>query len=219
MARLDWTYSPLDCADERRDDRNIRAQSRFKDPGKDPNERHQAHRRRHPVLCVAGRGIPFVEGLIQREKGDVVIDYRKGPENVLRELRQALRGQELEYVFDAISEKGSQDNYWPAMDPEKGKVTFVLGGHREDIPLGIEQSTTMAESLWKELTPLGERDRLGMGVGERLWLCLLEIDWELVAGEEVENSSFRGRRWRTLRFGGCFEEAQRRKIERDEVRY
>jgi NADPH2:quinone reductase len=123
----------------------------------------------HPVLCVAGRGIPFVEGLIDREKGDVVIDYRNGPENVLRELRQALGGRELEYVFDAISEKGSQDNYWPAMHPKNGKVTFVLGGHREDIPPGIEQSTTMAGSLWKELTPLGERDRLGMGVGGRVF--------------------------------------------------
>jgi len=121
----------------------------------------------HPVLCVAGRGIPFVEGLIQREKGDVVIDYRTGPENVLRELRKALGGQELEYVFDAISEKGSQDNYWPAMDPEHGKVTFVLGRHRDDIPPGIERSTTMAGSLWKELTPQRERNRLGMGVGGR----------------------------------------------------
>ena len=121
----------------------------------------------HPVLYVAGRGIPFVEGLIEREKGDVVIDYRKGPENVLRELRKALGRQELEFVFDAISEKGSQDNYWPAMDPENGKVTFVLGGHRRDIPEGIEQSTTMAGSLWKELIPLGERDRLGMGVRGR----------------------------------------------------
>jgi NADPH:quinone reductase len=119
----------------------------------------------HPVLCVAGRGIPFVEGLIDRQRGDVVIDYRNGPENVLREIKQALGPRELEFVFDAISEKGSQNNYWPAMDLEHGKVTFLLGGHRADIPPGIEQSTTMAGSLWKELTPLGERDKLGMGVG------------------------------------------------------
>jgi NADPH2:quinone reductase len=121
----------------------------------------------HPVLCIAGRGIPFVEGLINRQKGDVVIDYRSGPENVLREIKQALGTRELEFVFDAVSEKGSQNNYWPAMDPEHGKVTFVLGGHREDIPPGIEQSTTMAGSLWKELKPLGENDKLGMGVGGR----------------------------------------------------
>jgi hypothetical protein len=121
----------------------------------------------HPVLCVAGRGIPFVEGLIQREKGDAVIDYRTGPDNVLREVRKALWRQELEYVFDAITEKGSQDNYWPAMVPEHGKVTFVLRRHRDDIPPGIEQITTMAGSLWKELTPQGEGDRLGMGIGGR----------------------------------------------------
>jgi NADPH:quinone reductase len=119
----------------------------------------------HPVLCVVDRGILFVEGLIDRAKGDVVIDYRNGPENVLRNLRQVLSGRELAYVFDAISERGSHENYWPVMDPEKGKVTFVLGGHREDIPPGIEQSTTMARSLWKESTPFGERDHLGMGAG------------------------------------------------------
>jgi NADPH2:quinone reductase len=120
----------------------------------------------HPLICVAGRGISFVERLIDRERGDVV-DYRNGPESVLREVREVLGGRKLEFVFDAISEKGSQDNYCPAVDPDHGKVTFVLGGHREDIPPGIEQSTTMAGSLWKELTPLGERDRLGMGVAGR----------------------------------------------------
>ncbi|KAE9370700.1 GroES-like protein [Stipitochalara longipes BDJ] len=120
-----------------------------------------------PLLVYGAASAVGSEALIDRDKGDVMIDYRKGPENVLRKLRQALAGQELEYVFDSISEKGSQDNYWPAMDPENGKVTFVLGGHREDIPQGIEQSTTMAGSLWKELTPVGERDRLGMGVGGR----------------------------------------------------
>jgi NADPH2:quinone reductase len=92
----------------------------------------------HLVICVAGRGMAFVEGLIDRERGGVVIYYRKGVESVLRGVREALGGKELEFVFDAISEKGSHDNYWPAMDPDHGKVTFVLGGHREDIPAGIE---------------------------------------------------------------------------------
>jgi hypothetical protein len=37
------------------------------------------------------------------------------------------------------------------MNSDPGKVTFVLGGYREVIPPGIEQSTTMAGGLWKEL--------------------------------------------------------------------
>ncbi|KAF4636979.1 hypothetical protein G7Y89_g1118 [Cudoniella acicularis] len=117
------------------------------------------------VICVAGGGIPLVETLIEKEKGDVVIDYRQGPEKVVSEIRRVLGGRKLLFAFDAISEKGSHDNYWPALDQEGGRLTWVLGGHRDDIPEGIEQSTTMAGSMWKELTPLGKRDRLGMGAG------------------------------------------------------
>lgn len=41
----------------------------------------------------------------------------------------------------------------------------MLGGHKDDITEGIEQSTTMAGTFWKELQPLSEKDRLGMGIG------------------------------------------------------
>ena len=119
----------------------------------------------HPLICVAGNGIAFVETLINKDKGDVLIDYRGGPEAVVEEIQKFLNGKKLEYVFDAISEKQSHHNFARLLDPNTGKVSFVLGGHREDIPDGIEQTTTMAGSLWKELTPLGERDRLGMGAG------------------------------------------------------
>ncbi|CZR64152.1 related to NADPH:quinone reductase and related Zn-dependent oxidoreductases [Phialocephala subalpina] len=119
----------------------------------------------HPLICVVGRGGAFVESLIDRSKGDVSIDYRQGPEKVVEEVKKVLGGRKLEFVFDGISEKASHENYWRAMDLETGRVTFVLGGHREDIPEGIEQSTTMVGSLWKELQPLGKKDRLGMGVG------------------------------------------------------
>lgn len=119
----------------------------------------------HPLICVAGGGLNFVETLIDREKGDVTIDYRGGAEEVVSEIERVLEGRKLEYAFDAISENGSHLYFLPAMDKQSGNVTFVLGGHRDDIPEGIEQSTTMAGSLWKTLTPRGEKDKLGMGAG------------------------------------------------------
>lgn len=121
----------------------------------------------HPVICVAGRGMPFVETLIDKSQGDVVIDYRGGPEKVTNDMEKVLGAKKLEYAFDAISEQGSHNNFLSLMDEEKGRVTFVLGGHRDDIPEGIEQTTTMAGSLWKELAATGEKDRLGMGMGGR----------------------------------------------------
>lgn len=121
----------------------------------------------HPLICVAGNGIPFVETLIDRSKGDVIIDHRRGSDAVVEGIRKALNRRKLEYAFDAISENQSHHNFVKLLDSNTGKVSFVLGGHREDIPDGIQQSTTMAGSLWKELRPLGKRDRLGMGTGGR----------------------------------------------------
>ncbi|EAU38810.1 conserved hypothetical protein [Aspergillus terreus NIH2624] len=44
----------------------------------------------HPIIAVAGRGIPFVEGLLDRSKGDSVIDYRQGDDAVISGIRAAL---------------------------------------------------------------------------------------------------------------------------------
>lgn len=45
---------------------------------------------------------------------------------------------------------------------------WFMGRDREDIPPGIQQSTTMAGGLWKEgVAPFGKRDQLGMDVGGR----------------------------------------------------
>jgi NADPH2:quinone reductase len=35
----------------------------------------------HPLICVSGDGIPFVETLIDKSKGSVTIDYRGGPKS------------------------------------------------------------------------------------------------------------------------------------------
>ena len=78
-----------------------------------------------------------------------------GLETVVEEVRKVLNGRKLGYIFDAISEKQSHHNFAKLLDPWAGKVSFVLIGHREDIPDGIEHSTIMAGSLWKELAPLG----------------------------------------------------------------
>ncbi|KFZ11404.1 hypothetical protein V501_04784 [Pseudogymnoascus sp. VKM F-4519 (FW-2642)] len=119
----------------------------------------------HPLICVAGHGIAFVETLIDSSRGDVIVDYRNGPDEVSKQIEKALGGRKLKFVFDAISEKQSHHNFAKLLDPATAKVTFVLGGHRDDILDGVQQSTTMVGSLWKVLNPIGERDRLGMRSG------------------------------------------------------
>ena len=49
----------------------------------------------HPIITVAGRGIPFVEGMIDRSKGDTIVDYRDGDEAVVEGIKKALGGKKL----------------------------------------------------------------------------------------------------------------------------
>ncbi|ETI25926.1 hypothetical protein G647_02703 [Cladophialophora carrionii CBS 160.54] len=102
----------------------------------------------HPIIAVAGRGIPFVQGLLDKSKGDVVVDYRKGDEHVVEALRAAVpAGQKLMYAFDAVSEKGSYQNVCKVLDP-RGHISLVLPGKKyEAIPDSINQTLTTVGSV------------------------------------------------------------------------
>ena len=101
-----------------------------------------------PIVAVAGRGIPFAQSLLGKD--DTIVDYRKGDESVVSEIKAALKGQSLKYTFDAISEKGSFVNASKVM--EGGKITLVLPGKDySDIPSSIERSITyVGESYVKQ---------------------------------------------------------------------
>jgi hypothetical protein len=90
----------------------------------------------HPIICVAGRGTAYVESLIDRSKGDTIIDYRKGNQEVVIGLQRALGSNEkLGYAFDAVSDKGSYQNLLKVMDLSNGKIALVLARkHYEGIP-------------------------------------------------------------------------------------
>ncbi|KAL4963501.1 zinc-binding alcohol dehydrogenase family protein [Aspergillus stella-maris] len=81
----------------------------------------------HPVITVAGRGAPFVEKLIDRSKGDTIIDYRKGDEAVVSGIKEALKGAELFHSYDCVSEGSSFVNLGKILAP-KGKLVTVLPG-------------------------------------------------------------------------------------------
>lgn len=110
----------------------------------------------HPIICVAGRGTGFVETLIDRSKGDTVIDYRHGNEEVVRGLRDALGGDcgKLLYAFDAVSDKGSYQNLMEVMDLKKGKISLVLARKRyEGIPSGFAKFFTQVGKVHSDRYP------------------------------------------------------------------
>ncbi|KAF2224696.1 chaperonin 10-like protein [Elsinoe ampelina] len=103
----------------------------------------------HPIIAVAGRGIPFVESLIDKSKGDIVVDYRNGDDAVVQGIKDALKGQKLEYAFDAVSENGSFINIGKVLEP-KGKLTLVLPGDHSGVPESIEKTFTTVGSVHQD---------------------------------------------------------------------
>ena len=97
----------------------------------------------HPIICVAGRSTAHVESLIDRSKGDTIIDYREGDEAVVKAFKeQAAKHGKISYAFDAVSDHGSYINIGKVLEGP-GKITFVLPGKEyEGIPEDIEKTTT-----------------------------------------------------------------------------
>ncbi|KAL2114043.1 hypothetical protein VUR80DRAFT_1046 [Thermomyces stellatus] len=122
----------------------------------------------HPIYAVAGRGKDFVEGLIDRSKGDVLIDYREGDEAVVQNLKKALGGKKLRHAFDAVSEKGSTENIVKVLESD-GRLTTVLSVQkREILPETVEHTFTHVgdahgslkemAAAWFRLFSLGLKD-------------------------------------------------------------
>ncbi|EON67367.1 hypothetical protein W97_06620 [Coniosporium apollinis CBS 100218] len=109
----------------------------------------------HPIIAVAGGGAAHVEKLIDRSKGDTIVDYRNGADAVVEGIKKALNGQELFHCYDAISEKGSFQTMSKIL-AKGGKITLVLPGRDySDIPDYIEHSTTSVGSVHKESPDFG----------------------------------------------------------------
>lgn len=119
----------------------------------------------HPLICIAGRGIQHVESLISKDKGDVILDYRVGNEELQANLKSELSkyGGKAEYAFDTVAENGTHTNIASVLDHEKGKVTFVLPQDYSSISSHIYAPLTMVGSVHSKdepetKTPVWNRD-------------------------------------------------------------
>lgn len=101
----------------------------------------------HPLIVVASKGSAFVETLIDRSKGDIIIDYREGDDAVRSKIRAAAGSRPIHHAYDAISEKGSYQNIAPPMTAP-GKITTVLPLKEGDsLPEGIANERTMVGTV------------------------------------------------------------------------
>jgi NADPH2:quinone reductase len=121
----------------------------------------------HPIIAVAGRGQPFVEKLIDRSKGDTIVDYRNGDDAVVSGIKDALKkagASEVKYAFDAVSEKGSYQNICQVLAKQGSKITLVLPGREyKEIPENIEQSITSVGAV--HMGPGEKKQKAGIKTG------------------------------------------------------
>lgn len=105
----------------------------------------------HPIITVAGNGEKYVSSLIDKSKGDAIVDYRKGDEAVIQGIRDALKAagvSSVSYAFDAVSEHNSYQNIYQVLDPH-GKITLVLPNSEDvKVPGNITQSWTMVGDVY-----------------------------------------------------------------------
>lgn len=102
----------------------------------------------HPIIAVAGKGKDFVEGLLDKSKGDVYIDYREGDDAVVAGIEKALKDagcDTVKHAYDAVSEHGSYQNISKILTKnEGGKMVLVLPGKDySDIPSNVEHDLSM----------------------------------------------------------------------------
>lgn len=103
----------------------------------------------HPLIVVAGKGKDYAETLIDRSKGDTIVNYREGDDAVVAGIKKALKDNNLDAVYhcmDAVSEHNSYVNVGKVMESNKSKskICLVLPGKKyEGIPDHVEQSMSM----------------------------------------------------------------------------
>ena len=101
----------------------------------------------HPIIAVAGKGIPHVESFLDASKGDIALDYRVGDEQLVENLKKAVQNKapagKVEYAFDCISEHNSYQNICSVLDHSTGQITLILPFKKyEEIPSTITKSIT-----------------------------------------------------------------------------
>ncbi|ERS94836.1 quinone oxidoreductase [Sporothrix schenckii 1099-18] len=109
----------------------------------------------HPVIAVAGQSTAFVETLLDKSKGDVVVDYRGGDDAAIAALKKAVGGRTVRHAVNAISEGSSNYIVSSVLQPD-GHVSLVLPWKDDERIKGTVQSVlTSVGRVHRDLKDLG----------------------------------------------------------------
>ena len=124
----------------------------------------------HPIIAVAGAGASFVESLIDRSKGDTIVDYRKGDSAVITGIRDAVAQagcDKVEYAFDATTASNSWANIASALTPT-GSITFVLSDYQgKGLPETLKLTRTRVGAVHGTIDHGSSEAQAGVVVGAK----------------------------------------------------
>ena len=134
----------------------------------------------HPIIAVAGGGAPFVETLIDRSKGDTIVDYRQSDDAVTAGIRDAVARagcDRAEYAFDATTASNSWANIAGALSPT-GHITFVMYDWQgKGLPNTLKLTQTYVGVVHGSISHDSKEAKAGLVVGGKefgyVWFRLL----------------------------------------------
>ena len=125
----------------------------------------------HPLIVVAGKSCDHVASLIDKSKGDEVLDYRVGPAELVVALRATIQktGKPMLHAFDTISEHGSYLNLSEVMAPEGAKIVLVQPSKDfSAIPGHIEKAFTYVGTVHgQNILGAPKEEKAGTQVGDK----------------------------------------------------
>ncbi|KAJ5089160.1 hypothetical protein N7532_007844 [Penicillium argentinense] len=90
----------------------------------------------HPIIAIAGKGSHYVERLIDRSKGDTIIDYRGGVEATVQEIKSSLEQAghtSAQHALDAAIVPESAEVLRRSV-VAGGQVDFILPNNLDVLP-------------------------------------------------------------------------------------
>ncbi|KAF3902212.1 Zeta-crystallin [Orbilia brochopaga] len=119
----------------------------------------------HPIVGVVGRAKEYAETLIDRSKGDDLVDYRNGNDVVVKGIKEALAKNGFEsadHVFDAVSEHGSVLDA-AAVLGKTGRVTGVLPLNQDpkaaNLSKDVDWVLTMVSDVFENQWTAGSEEK------------------------------------------------------------
>jgi NADPH:quinone reductase len=105
----------------------------------------------HPVVAIAGSSSDYVSQFLDKEKGDVLLDYREGEEKILEGINAALKNANVKRVdvaVDAFSEGASTLKVAKALSAP-AKIARVLPVPEGlSLPAGVSAAMTISPQIF-----------------------------------------------------------------------